>query len=94
MIIDTICAKPKDLAILVRKYRECHVDEQDMSIDSRVYLLMIPSVSEESYFEFLIDNDLAMSSTGFLRRFHSDDQFARQVLSRLAGLPADEQEEQ
>jgi hypothetical protein len=93
MIVDTICAKPKDVAVLVRQYRDCHVDQQDLNLDSRMYLLFIPDVSEENYFDFLVENNLAMSSGSYLRRFHADDTFARRVPSRAAAPPAKEGEE-
>ncbi|HJV64940.1 MAG TPA: hypothetical protein VJ550_04335 [Geomonas sp.] len=90
-IVDMIYAKSEQLAVLVRKYPECHLEERDYCLKSQVYLLFLPGVSEESYFDFLIENALAMSSTSFLRRYHGDE-YARMVMSRLAESAAGQDE--
>lgn len=82
-ITDILYADSKELSVLVGKYPNCHLSKLDWYVCKQRYLVVIPDEPEDCYFNFLIDNALALASLNLSRRFYNDAKLARAVRARI-----------
>lgn len=77
-IVDTLFLDEKEMSILVKEYPDCKVVNQSHSdYGIQRYRVIIPNDdnSTDSYYLFLINHGIAMSSRNFLGRIASDQKF-------------------
>jgi hypothetical protein len=84
-IADTLHIGRSELSIVEAKYRDCLVINQTNSnLIIQKYLIIIPNEDENSYYEFLLDNCIAMFSSKFRSRASSDTEFAQCMRARMS----------
>jgi hypothetical protein len=79
-IVDVLLLGSEELETITNEYPGCHfmrLSYQDDIISQ--YRVIIPNEDEDSYYEFLVKNTLAMSSRNFYSRIKSDRKFAKRM---------------
>jgi len=86
-IVDTLHLGQAELKMVKGRYPDCLVTNKTMShhIIQR-YRVIIPGESEESYYLFLLNSCIAMTSTNFLCRLESDQAFAKRMRATVAEI--------
>jgi len=83
-IRDVLLVGPEELAMFCRQYPDCVVSNLTGSAGNiQQYQVSVHVDNEEDYYEFLIDNCIAMSSQMFYSRVKSDPQFAVRMKHRI-----------
>lgn len=82
-VVDTVHANGDEISLILRKYPNCYVQIRSPLPGIESYVVIIPDETADSYYEFLADNAIAMSSTNFLNRLNSDSEFSRRMLRRI-----------
>jgi hypothetical protein len=85
-IIDTLHLGKEELSIIQAKYPDCKVTNQSHSDYSiQKYRVIIPNEDGcvDSYYKFLIENGIAMSSSNFLGRIVSDQRFVDRMRTKV-----------
>jgi hypothetical protein len=83
-ILDTLVLDPEELAIIHEEYPGC-ITIKLTNTDNmpHEYRLIIEDEQEDNYYNFLLNNNIAMSSHKFYSRIKSDKVFAAKVQSRI-----------
>lgn len=88
-IVDTLYLGAEELSTLKAAYPACRVINKSHS-DFKIqrYQVIIPHEENcyDSYYIFLIDNGIAMSSKNFVGRIASDKRFVERMRSRITEL--------
>lgn len=84
-IEDKLLLGPEELRIIKNKYPDCIINRINNS-DSLIqqYRFRIHNADEESYFNFLLDNCIGMSSEKFYSKVKSDKAFTDRMKARIA----------
>lgn len=83
-IIDILHLGENELCLIKAEYPYCQVTNQTNSHHIiQKYRIIIPDEVEDSYYLFLLDNCIAMSSANFLCRVDSDRKFAERMRARI-----------
>jgi len=85
LILDRLFIQPKELALITEKYPACKITKlggSDQLIQQ--FRVNIKDEVEEAYFDFLVDNAIAMSSNKFYFRVKSDIKFADRMNARIS----------
>jgi len=88
-IVDTLYLDLEELSLIQGMYPDCKVINQSHSDYSvQKYRIIIPHEDWclDSYYIFLIDNRIAMSSNNFVGRIASDQRFVNRMSTRIAEL--------
>ena len=88
-ILDTLYLDKKELAIIRSGYPDAEIFNQSHSKDGiQRYRVIIPHEqrSADSYYIFLIDKGIAMSSSNFVRRIAGDQRFVGRMGARIAEI--------
>lgn len=86
-IVDTLFLGPKEISLVVSEYPDCTIINQSHSDHSiQRYRVIIPNDDRcaDSYYIFLVDNGIAMSSRNFLARIASDQRFVERMKIKVA----------
>jgi hypothetical protein len=85
IIIDTLLIGTEDLTIITGRYPRCKVTKfTNPRHMAQQYRVRIQGEDEECYYNFLLDNRIAMSSNNFYYRVKSDRRFADRMKARIA----------
>ena len=79
-IVDTLYANEDEISLIVKQYPDCHLEMKNPLHSIEKYTVVIPDEIEERYYDFLIENNIPMSSANFLKRLNEDVLFAEKVL--------------
>lgn len=86
-IVDTLYLDASEISVVQRAYPNCTVLNQSLS-DTGIqrYRVIIPNddQSADSYYLFLINNGIAMSSRNFLGRIASDQRFVERMKVKVS----------
>lgn len=83
-ITDILLLGPQELKILCDQYHNCEVNKLTDSEDLiQQYGVSIQAEDEESYYDFLLDNCIAMSSHNFYYRVKNDRMFSDRMKKGL-----------
>lgn len=83
-IMDVLLLGPEELKILRDKYISCKINNLTSSEDLiQQYRLSMQVEDEEDYYNFLLDNCMAMSSHNFYSRVKVDKSFADRMKKRI-----------
>ena len=88
-IVDTLHLGQAELSMVKRRYPDCVITNIDKTTSHRIiqrYRVIIPGESEESYYLFLLNNCMAMTSTNFLGRLESDQKFAQRMRAKVTEI--------
>ena len=85
-IIDTLLLGEPEIILLKNKYPQCVIKKITDSIQLiERYRLIVPGEDpDDNYYNFLVDNGIAMSSTNFRSRLESDARFTERMRTRAA----------
>lgn len=88
-IVDILFLGPDEVRLIRSKYPQCLL--ASMAADERPtrrYRLIIPNeeLADEGYYNFLVDNMIALSSASFRSRLDSDGGFRERMQARVAEL--------
>ena len=86
-IVDILLLSRDDISLLKKKYPSCALINLTNSVQvTQRYRLILPTVEQDdiSYYSFLLDNLIAMSSANFLARIESDEDFSKKMRARFA----------
>ncbi|QWV96924.1 hypothetical protein KP003_17310 [Geomonas nitrogeniifigens] len=86
VIIDTLIIALGEPTILTKAFPGCEINRLTPA-DSTIqrYRVALKDEDEQSYFDFLQDNCMAMTSNRFYFRMKSDKSFADRMRGRFAG---------
>ena len=89
-IIDTLLLGKSEITLVEKKYPQCIVRNMTNSKQlTQRYRLIIPNEDlDDNYYNFLVDNSIAMSSSNFRCRLESDKKFTERMRTRAAGKSA------
>jgi hypothetical protein len=83
-ITDILLLGPEELKIVCDNYPTCKVNKlTDSEALIQQYELSINDEDEEEYYEFLLDNCIAMSSHNFYSKIKSDKKFCERMKQRI-----------
>lgn len=88
-IVDTLYLGAEELSIITREYPACKaINRSHTKFKIQKYQVIIPHEenSHDSYYIFLIENGIAMSSKNFVGRIASDKRFVERMRSRVTEL--------
>ncbi len=87
-IIDILKIKPKEIGIIHGKYPNCIVLNLNLHNYNNVQkiVIVIPGEEENSYYDFLLEHCIAMSSKEFIYRINHEKIFAERMMARAAKL--------
>jgi len=83
-ILDTLMLGPSELLIIKVKYPQCvtqSLTESDNLFQE--YRIIIENEDESNYYDFLVDNHIALSSNKFYFRLKNDKRFGKRMISRM-----------
>lgn len=84
-IVDILHLVQEEFCIVKNRYPDCLVSSRTSSCNViQRYRVIIPHEIEDSYYVFLLENCIAMSSANFINRIGSDKKFAERMKSRIA----------
>lgn len=81
-VTDVLHLEPQDLGVFIEVFPRCTF-LPGPSGPAR-YRVVIPDMTDEEYYLFLVDNCLALCSANFLGRVENDELFARRMRHRQA----------
>ncbi|MBJ6751238.1 hypothetical protein [Geomonas anaerohicana] len=87
-IVDILNIRPRDIGVVHIKYPNClilnpHFSDYDTA--QRI-VIVIPEEDENSYYDFLLNNGIAMSSKEFTYRISHEKLFADRMIERATKL--------
>ncbi len=83
-VTDVLHVGPKELCLIKTEYPDCLlINQSNTEFTIQKIRVIIPNEDEESYYLFLVDNCIALSSTNFLCRVESDRKFAESMRTRM-----------
>ena len=87
-IVDTLFLGEDEISLFKKTFPDCVlINLTDSSHLHQRYRLIIPSQDlDDSYYYFLIDNHIAMSSISFRSRLESDEKFTARMEARAATM--------
>jgi hypothetical protein len=87
-IIDILNIMLSDIGVIRSKYPECIVLNQDLDDcdTTQKIVIVIPEEDENSYYDFLLNNGIAMSSKEFTYRISHEKLFAEKMIKRATKL--------
>jgi len=88
-IVDTLYLGESELSIVQGKYPRCHITNQSGTGSTiQKYRVIIPDEEwcDDSYYIFLLDNGIAMSSNSFIGRVESDPKFVERMKARMSEI--------
>ena len=86
-IIDTLHLGQDEICLIKEKYPEAIIHKQsnsDTIIQKYRVIIQSENWTEDSYYVFLIDSCIAMSSASFCARVDSDSKFAERMRTRIS----------
>jgi hypothetical protein len=86
-IVDTLFIEEADLRLVKERYPRCvAMNQSDDALLIQRYRVIIPDedLADDSYYLFLLENGIAMSSNNFLSRVESDRPFAERMSRKIA----------
>jgi hypothetical protein len=84
-IVDFLLLGPEELVLVKNKYPNSLATNQTNSAQIiQLYRVIIPNEDDDSYYHFLVDNQIAMSSKNFYSRIKSDQKFVKRMKARIA----------
>lgn len=87
-IVDTLHFGPEEISLLIDEYPDAVITNLTNSHQVfQQYRVIIPSKNwyEDSYYVFLLDNGIAMSSSTFCSRIESDPKFVTRMRAKVVG---------
>lgn len=83
-IVDVLLLGKHEINLVVRRYPACVVRNMTNSNQlTQKYRLIIPNEDlDDTYYNFLVDNGIAMSSANFRCRIDSDAKFTERMRTR------------
>jgi len=87
-IIDILLIGEREIGVVERKYPDCVIRNLTYSTQlTQRYRLIIPNQDlDDTYYNFLVENNIAMSSMNFRFRLESDKKFAERMRAKLHWL--------
>ena len=83
-VTDVLHVGPKELCLIKTEYPDCLlINQSNTEFTIQKIRVIIPNEDEESYYLFLLDNCIAMSSVNFRCRVESDRKFADSMRARM-----------
>lgn len=83
-VLDVLLLGPEELKLICYRYPTCEVKMLSCSTHAiQAYTISIEGADEEEYFEFLLNNRLAMSSNNFSSRIRTDRAFSDRMKGSL-----------
>lgn len=83
-IKDILLLGPEEVKIISDQYPKCKVEQLTSSEDLiQQYEITITGEDEEKYYDFLLDNCIAMSSHNFYSKVKSDKNFCDRIKKRI-----------
>ena len=84
LITDILLVGPEELKIVCDNYSTCKVNKlTDSENLIQQYEITIQDESEKDYYDFLLDNCIAMSSQNFYLKIKSDKKFCERMKKRI-----------
>ncbi len=87
-IIDILKITPKEIGVIHGKYPNCLVLNLNLNNYNTVQkiVIVIPWEEENSYYDFLLEHCIAMSSKEFVYRINHEIKFAERMMARATKL--------
>lgn len=87
-IVDTLLLGKREIALVERRYPHCVIRNVTNSKQlTQRYRLIVPNGDlDETYYNFLVESNIAMSSTNFRNRLESDGMFRDRMRAKLLWL--------
>ena len=84
-IKDILLLGPEEVKIICDQYPKCKVDQLTSSEDliQQYEITLQDEDEEEQYYDFLLDNCIAMSSHNFYSKVKSDKNFCDRIKKRI-----------
>jgi len=83
-VVDTLILGPSELLIIRIKYNKCVIEKLTKSCHNiQRYRVIIPDEDESNYYDFLIEEHIAMCSSKFYSRLESDKIFKERVKTKI-----------
>lgn len=84
-IVDVLLLGKSEMKALEANYPHCVIRNMTNSTQlTQKYRLIVPDEDLEDYYDFLVDNMIAMSSSNFRARLESDERFKKRMTARAA----------
>lgn len=87
-IIDTLLLGKREINLVLKKYPGCIIRNMTNSrqLTQRYRLIVENEELDDGYYNFLVENSIAMSSINFRSRLESDKNFADRMRRKLLWL--------
>ena len=91
-ITDILNLPPESIQLLKNKFPECKIAVLSFKhFQAKIYILLGLKIdTEKEYYNFLVDNLIAMGSIKFRSRLISDEKFSGEMLTRASLIRGDE----
>jgi len=87
-IIDTLLIGKREIGVIEKRYPHCVIRNMTNTrqLTQRFRLIIPDEDLDDAYYNFLVENSIAMSSMNFRCRLESDSNFAERMKAKLHWL--------